>query len=83
MGICNQSNVANLLDEGTIVTGPIAMGNGNLKFRLINGELETPLSQAEELLFGVLRTMTGDIEVRSMTQHRRRAGHLILRLQRP
>ena len=44
----------NLLDEGTIVTGPLPAGNGNLKFRLINGELETPLSQAEELLFGVI-----------------------------
>ena len=44
----------NLLDEGTIVTGPLPAGNGNLKFRLINGELETPLSQAEELLFGVV-----------------------------
>ena len=44
----------NLIDEGTIVTGPLPAGNNNLKFRLINGELETPLSQADELLFGVV-----------------------------
>ena len=43
-----------LLEEGQVVTGPLPAGNGNLKFRLINGELETPLSQAEELLFGVI-----------------------------
>ncbi len=44
----------NLLNEGNIATGALPAGNGNLKFRLANDALETPLSEAEELLFGVI-----------------------------
>ena len=43
-----------LLSNGTLVEGPLPAGNGNLKFRLSADDELNPLSEAQELIFGVI-----------------------------
>ena len=47
-------SINNLLSDGIIEENPLPAGNGNLKFRLNADDTDNPLSQAQELVFGVI-----------------------------